>query len=216
MLNWSSIDVVLLDMDGTLLDLHFDDYFWREHVPRRFSEKNGIPLELARKQLFERYRGVRGTLKWYCVDYWSRELGLDIPVLKEEVEHLIAVHPHVPEFLDRIRRLGKRAVLVTNAHGKSLALKMKRTRLGECLDDMVCAHDLGLPKENPDFWSRLKTVVPFEKGRTLLVDDSPDVLDSARRYGIRHLVSIAQPSTRRPPKEMEGYASIQSFRELLP
>lgn len=106
--NRDAIDFVLLDLDWTLLDLHFDDYFWREHVPRRYSEKNGIPLDQARQQLFGRYRAIRGTLQWYCVGYWSRELDLDIAVLKEEVEYLIAVHPHVPEFLDRIRQHGKK------------------------------------------------------------------------------------------------------------
>lgn len=216
MLNWDSIDVVLLDMDGTLLDLHFDDFFWREHVPRRFSEKHGIPFEEARRQLFDRYRAVRGTLEWYCVDYWSRELGLDIAVLKEEVEHLIAVHPHVPEFLDRVRRLGKKAVLVTNAHGKSLALKMKRTRLGERLDGLVCAHDLGLPKEDPAFWNKLRGVVSFEKTRTLLVDDSLDVLESARRHGLRHLVCVVQPSSRRPARAVNDFRAIQSFQEIMP
>ncbi|MFH1572633.1 MAG: GMP/IMP nucleotidase [Acidobacteriota bacterium] len=216
MLNWDSIDVVLLDMDGTLLDLHFDDYFWREHVPHRFSEKNGIPFEQARQELFDRYRAVQGTLDWYCVDYWSRELGLDIPVLKEEVDHLIALHPHVPDFLERIRQLGKKAVLVTNAHGKSLALKMKRTRIGDSLDGLVCAHDLGLPKEDPAFWRRLKSVVPFDERRTLLVDDNLDVLESARRHGIRYLVSVIQPSTRRPPRAIEGFRAIHSFREITP
>ncbi|HBT55971.1 MAG TPA: haloacid dehalogenase, partial [Pseudomonas sp.] len=33
MLNWNAIDTVLLDMDGTLLDLHFDNHFWLEHMP---------------------------------------------------------------------------------------------------------------------------------------------------------------------------------------
>ncbi len=216
MLDWECIDVVLLDMDGTLLDLHFDDYFWREHLPRRFSEKSGIPFEQAREQLFERYREMRGRLEWYCVDYWSRELDMDIPVLKEEVEHLIAVHPHVPEFLDRIRAAGKRAFLVTNAHGKSLALKMRRTRIGERLDGLVCAHDLGLPKEDPAFWDKLRGVVPFDNNRTLLVDDNLEVLASARMHGIRFLVSVIQPSTRRAPRLIEGFMAIRSFFEILP
>jgi HAD superfamily hydrolase (TIGR01509 family) len=216
MLDWDCIDVALLDMDGTLLDLHFDDYFWREHVPSRFSQKHGIPVQQARQQIYERYRALRGTLEWYSVDYWSYELGLDIELLKKEVEHLIAVQPHVLQFLDCIRYRGKRAVLVTNAHGKSLALKMKRTRLGQRLDELICAHDLGLPKENPSFWDRLKSVVSYEKERTLLVDDSLDVLDSARRYGIRYLVSVIRPDTHRPPRMIEGFPAIGSFREIIP
>ena len=32
-IDWTRIDTILLDMDGTLLDLGFDNFFWREHVP---------------------------------------------------------------------------------------------------------------------------------------------------------------------------------------
>ena len=31
-LAWRDIDTVLLDMDGTLLDLHYDNHFWLEPV----------------------------------------------------------------------------------------------------------------------------------------------------------------------------------------
>jgi putative hydrolase of the HAD superfamily len=129
MIDWNQIDTILLDMDGTLLDLHFDNYFWLEHVPRRFAERQGCSLEQAKDELATRYRSVEGTLEWYCVDHWSRELGLDIALLKAEVDHLIAVHPHVINFLDAVRSLDKRVALVTNAHQKALGLKMERTKI---------------------------------------------------------------------------------------
>lgn len=215
-LDWKQIQTVLLDMDGTLLDLHFDDYFWREHVPRRYAEKHSQPLAEVQAELFELYRQKEGTIEWYCVDYWSETLGLDIPLLKEEVDHLIAVHPHVVQFLDLIKLKGKRRVLVTNAHGKSLALKMKRTQLGGHLDSLVCAHDLGLPKEDIRFWDLLKQVEPFDPTSTLLVDDSHPVLNSARKYGIRFLVGVLKPNSRGASKEMDDFALISDFSDLFP
>jgi 5'-nucleotidase len=215
-LDWSRIDTVLLDMDGTLLDLHFDDYFWLEHVPREYARRHGVSVEEARSSLFERYRHRQGTLDWYCVDFWSRELGLDIPLLKREVEHLIEVLPHVVEFLERTRKQEKRLVLVTNAHGKSLALKMSRTELGRRLDALVSAHDLGLPKEDVGFWTLLRRVEPFDPGATLLVDDNVSVLRSARQYGIRFLISVLQPNTRKPARETGEFPAIRDFREILP
>ena len=143
-------------------------------------------------------------------------MGLDIGILAEELTHLISVHPYVPEFLDRVRWLGKRAVLVTNAHRKSLTLKMRHTGMGGCFDCLVCAHDLGVPKEDPAFWDRLNAVMPFEKRNTLLVDDNLEVLESARRYGIEYLVSIVQPNSCRPPRLVEGFSAIISFRDILP
>ena len=216
MIDWSQVHNVLLDMDGTLLDLHFDNYFWLTHVPRRYAEKHGLSMEAARDELFPRFRKVEGTMDWYCVDYWTRELGLDIALLKEEVDHLIAVHPHVTDFLDAVRRAGKRVALVTNAHGKSLALKMDRTRLGGHFDALICAHDLGLPKENVDFWDKLQTVEPFDRYRTLLVDDSLSVLRSARSYGIQYLLAVLKPDSQGPEREINGFDAIRHFDDIMP
>ncbi len=216
MVNLNYIDTVLLDMDGTLLDLHFDNHFWLEHVPRRYAEKHSIAVEAARDELAARYARISGTMQWYCVDHWTRELGLDIALLKEEVAHLIAVHPDVVEFLDALRRIGKRAVLVTNAHQKSLALKMQKTQLHGHLDRVICAHDLGLPKENPRFWERLQETEPFAPDRTLLVDDSLPVLRSARGYGIAHLLAVLKPDTKMPEKEVGEFRAISRFGDITP
>lgn len=216
MIDWTQIDTVFLDMDGTLLDLHFDNHFWLEHVPKRYAEHRGLAPEQARRELMEKYRSIEGTLEWYCVDRWSGELGLDIALLKEEVEHLIAVHPHVIEFLEALARDGKRRVLVTNAHQKSIALKMERTRLRGHLERIVCAHDLGLPKEDPRFWQRLHDIEPFDPERTLFVDDNPGVLESARSHGFRWLLAVLQPDSRKPRKETGGFTAIQDFSEIMP
>lgn len=215
-IDWNQIDTVLLDMDGTLLDLHFDNYFWLEHVPRRYAEARQLSLESAKAELYERYHDIQGTLQWYCVDHWSRELGLDIALLKEEVNHLISVHPHVIDFLDLLERTGRRRVLVTNAHQKSLELKMNRTLLRDRLDHVVCAHDLGLPKEDAGFWPRLQAEEPFDPARTLFVDDSLAVLRSAQSYGIRHLLAILLPDTRQAERQVDEFPAVRGFGVLLP
>ena len=213
--NLQHIECVLLDMDGTLLDLHFDNHFWQQHVPLRYAEARGLSREAARDELMARYHARAGTLDWYSVDYWSTELELDIMHLKQEVAHLIAVHPHVVDFLAATRAAGKRVTLVTNAHHKSLTLKMARTGLRAYFDELITSHELGLPKEDPAFWERLRGCVPFDPATTLLVEDSLPVLDSARAYGIAHLIAVRQPDTRRPPKDTGDYVSIGDFSELL-
>lgn len=216
MVAWNETETLLLDLDGTLLDLHYDNHFWLEHVPRRYAEKHGLAFDVARQELLARYKRVEGTLEWYCVDYWTRELGLDIPQLKEEVDHLIAVHPHVLEFLEAVRARRKRIVLVTNAHGKALAIKFRRTRLKGHFDAVVCAHDLGLPKEQPAFWEKMHGALPFDKDTALLIDDSLPVLRSARAYGIRQLFAVSKPDSKQPEKERSEFPAIRSFREIMP
>jgi putative hydrolase of the HAD superfamily len=184
---WAEIDTVLLDMDGTLLDLHFDTHFWLEHVPVRYAEANKLPLELAREQLMKRYRKAEGTLEWYCVDYWSDQLKLDIEILKQEVDH-----------------------------GKSLSLKMKKTPIGEHLDEIITAHDIGLPKEDSNFWEKLQQRQPFSAANTLLIDDSINVLNSAEKYGIKHLRAILQPNSKLDPDPHDRYIHIDRFAEIMP
>ena len=216
MLDWTRIDTVLLDMDGTLLDLHYDNHFWLEHVPQRYAERHQLSLAAAKEALRGRYGKVEGTLDWYCVDYWTRELNLDIALLKEEVDHLINIHPHVLDFLDAVRNQGKRLVLVTNAHGKSLNIKFRRTRLNGHFDNVVCAHDLGLPKEQAGFWDKMQDIEPFQKEKAVLIDDSLPVLRAARHYGIGQLLAVRNPDSKLPEKDVGEFAAIRSFREILP
>lgn len=216
MIDWQRIDTVFLDMDGTLLDLNFDNYFWLQHVPQRYAEKYQLPLSEAQEEIARRTRSVEGTIDWYCLDYWTRELGLDIPLLKEEVDHLIAVHPHVTEFLDAVRAAGKRVLLVTNAHMKSLSLKMEKTRLGGHFDRLICSHDYGVAKEEPGFWERLREAEPFDPERTLLVDDSLSVLRSARRYGIGWLLAVYQPDTQQGRRDVAEFDAIETFLDIMP
>ena len=207
---------MLLDMDGTLLDLRFDNHFWQEHVPQCYAERHGMPATAARDELTARYRQVEGTLDWYCVDYWSRELDLDIAQLKQEIDHLIGLHAHVHEFLLALRVRGKRLWLATNAHRKALALKLARTGLDAHVDKIVCAHDLGAPKETPAFWEHLYRAHPFNPKSSLLIDDSLPVLRAAQKFGVAQLVAITRPDSTRPEKEVEDFPAVTDLRELMP
>jgi HAD superfamily hydrolase (TIGR01509 family) len=216
MVPWHTIDSVFLDMDGTLLDLNFDNHFWREHVPLRYAERHNLDLETARSVLFPKFKRKEGTMDWYCVEYWSRELDLDIAELKREINHLIAVHEHVPEFLQRTREIGKRVVMLTNAHSKSLDMKMEITGLSHAFDALICAHDIGYPKEDPHFWSLLGKDEPFQKEHTLFIDDSLSILRTARDVGIRHIVAMRKPDSQSPSREIEEFNAIDSFDEIMP
>jgi putative hydrolase of the HAD superfamily len=216
MVPWHKINSVFLDMDGTLLDLHFDNHFWREHVPQRYAEQHNIALEEAKSSLSDRFKLKEGTMDWYCVEYWSQELDLDIAGLKQEIHHLIAVHNHVIEFLQRIRDAGKRVVLVTNAHAKSLDLKMRVTGLADSFDALICAHDIGYPKEDLRFWSLLGKHEPFSPENTLFIDDSLSALRAAREFGIGHILAVRKPDSKSPSRDIDEFSSIEGFDAIMP
>lgn len=196
--------------------MHFDNYFRREHVPLRYAAVHGLPLARARAELLTRYRSRKGTLARYCVEHWSRELVLDIALLKREVGHLIAMHPQVVDFLEALTALGKRRVLVTNAHPQSIAFKLEKTPLAGHFERIICAHELGIPKEADDFWPRVQTIEPFDRERTLFIDDSPRVLETARDYGFRWLLAVLAPDSKASVREPGGFPAIRYCADLLP
>jgi len=215
MIDWQKIDTVLLDMDGTLLDLNFDNHFWKEFVPLKFAQLHDMDLSLAKLQLEPQFKSMEGQLEWYCLDYWSDALQLDIVGLKRELSELIAVLPHVTDFLEKLQQSSKQVLLVTNAHRDSLTLKMEKTCLQSFFDGIVSSHDLGLPKEHAGFWPLLQQRQTFNKENTLMVDDSLAVLNSAQLFGIAHLISVSKPDSQQPKKQITEFRSIEDFRELM-
>lgn len=216
MLDWNLIDTVLLDMDGTLLDLHYDNHFWLHHLPAHYAGHKGVSLEAAQADLYARFASQQGTLNWYSVDFWSENLGLDVGALKHETAERIAIRPTTLDFLHAVRDSGRSPWLVTNAHHKSLNLKLDRTGIGQYFDRIICSHDFAAPKESQDFWQRLRQQEPFDPARSLMIDDSLSVLSSARDYGIGQVLTIVQPDSQRPGREGLGFPALHSFADIMP
>ena len=214
-LPWRDIDTVLLDMDGTLLDLHYDNHFWLEHLPQRYAELHGISRAMADLELTPLFENNAGQLKWYCLDFWSRELKIPVRELKLETAHLIALRPDADTFLAAIKQAGKRVILITNAHRDSLSLKLERIELAPYFERLISSHDYGFPKESPAFWDALQADIGFEPSRSLFIDDTLPILRSARAFGIGHLLAVKQPDSKKGPKNTEEFAALGDYRELL-
>lgn len=215
MLNWSDIHTVLLDMDGTLLDLHFDNHFWMEHTPKALAKKHDIPLQQAKEELKQQNDAVHGQLEWYCLDYWQKELDLPIVELKREIRHLIKLRDDTIPFLDALKAAGKKVILVTNAHPDSLSLKVEMTQLDNHIDQLISCHQYGVSKESQSLWQQLQQDIGFNNQHTLFVDDSKPVLASAQKFGIKHLLAVANPDSKKPAKNIEGYVNTTDFRLLI-
>ena len=173
---WSDIDTIMFDMDGTLLDLHFDNYFWQQLIPTCYSEKHGLSQAAALEIIRCKTAEVRGTLDWYCLDYWKQELELDVAGLKTSIKHKISVRPNVEELLQKLKLSEKRVLLVTNAHPSSLQIKMEQTGISHYFDQCLSSHTLKLAKENHGFWESLQSLEKYNPERTVLFDDSLPVL----------------------------------------
>jgi len=214
MIDWHPIETVFLDMDGTLLDLHFDNYFWRDYLPRRFAKVNNLSLSKSEEFLFERFSQTQGTLEWYCLDFWSDELSLDIAALKTEVQHLIQYRPNAEVFLKKLNESDKQTILVTNAHPKSLALKLNKTNLEIYLDKIYSSHQFNIPKEKPLFWKSFQQALPFNPDKTILFDDSHAVLHSAKSFGIKQLRAIEKPDSKSDSAKPGDFIAVDDFQDI--
>ena len=214
-LPWRDIDTVLLDMDGTLLDLHYDNHFWLEHLPQRYAELHGISRAMAELELMPLFERNAGQLQWYCLDFWSAELKIPVRELKRETADLIALRPDADTFLAAIKEAGKRVIMITNAHRDSLSLKLERIELAPYFERLISSHDYGFPKESPQFWDALHVDIGFEPARSLFIDDTLPILRSARDFGVRHLLAVKQPDSKKGPKDTEEFTALGDYRELL-
>jgi len=212
---FNDVTCVLLDMDGTLLDRYFDDYFWEHLVAERYAEKHKITFGRAKEELFKKYKAHEGTLNWTDIDFWSKELDLDIMALKEQIRHLIEVHPHVEDFLKMLKTRKVKTFIVTNAHYKVLDMKLKKTDLGKYLTGAITSFEIGFPKEKIEFWERAEQKLHFDREKTILVDDTLEVLKTAQRFGIEYLIYKARANSKVKPLPSAEFMTILDFSELM-
>lgn len=213
---WNEIETVLLDMDGTLLDLHYDNQFWLHHLPRKLAEKNMISLHKAESLLQQEYQRTMGTLDWYCLDRWADKLDMDIVEAKREIDHLISMRPDTIPFLDALRDTGREVFLVTNAHPDSLSLKIEKTALDDHIKVLYSTHQFGVTKESLSLWQQLQAEIDFDVNKTLFVDDSLPILETAKQFGIKHLLAVANPDSQKPTREISDFASVSDYRDITP
>jgi len=211
----SGCDTLMLDMDGTLLDLAFDNYLWMHLVPREYARHKGMSEKEARVQLYATMRELQGRLDWYCLDYWSDQLDLDIEALHRDVNHRIGYLPGAEDFLEQVSVMELRLLLVSNSHSTTLEIKNEVTDVKRFFDEIYLSHDLGHPKEDQPFWESLQARENFDPARTMFVDDNLAVLRSARTFGIAHLVAVTRPESAGPAREVTGFRGVDRVADLL-
>lgn len=214
--DWSAVDHVLLDMDGTILDLAFDNLFWRVTVPSEYGKLHGLTPNEALAKLEPHFREIQGTLNWYCLDYWSRYTGLNLAQLKSGMRERITPLAGAEDFLSAVKASDRHLWLATNAHRDSWRLKMEQTGLTAWFGRVISSHDFGFPKEDPRFWQTLRAEHPFDPSRALFADDSLPVLRAAKAYGIGQIIAMRRPDTGLPEREISEFPSVVTLAELLP
>ncbi len=212
---WSQLDTILLDMDGTLLDLEFDNHFWGTVIPSEWGRRRGLDIATSKETLAPLFAEQQGRLNWYCLDFWGKTLNIDILQIKSDCAHGIRWRPQAERFMQHLNSSHLDVIMITNAHPITLEIKAERLSLAHYFDLMISSHHFNIPKEMPAFWNRLMAERPFDPERTLFLDDSEYVLEAAEAFGISHLITLRQPDSTVPPRKATRYPAIHHFDEII-
>ncbi|MDP9500157.1 GMP/IMP nucleotidase [Bisgaard Taxon 45] len=214
-MNWQQIDTVILDLDGTLIDLYFDHHFWKNVVPQAYAEKFDMPLEACVQALKQRYDDIEHSKDWYCLDFWAKTLKLPLRELYQAQGPTLKVRSDVMPFLQAVSNMDKKMMLLTDSNPFSLETKLKYCDFVSYFDVLLSSHQFGAPKIEQPLWHNLQQQHYFNPARTLFIDDTETVLDSAKQFGIAYTVGVENPDSSLPDKTFKRHFSVNNYRTLV-
>ncbi len=215
-IDWSEIDIAFLDLDGTVLDLNYDNTIWNDHLPVVYAEKRGLTIDTARAELFDEMKNIRGTIEFYSLDYWERFTGLDMDKLHRDHANLVTYRHNALAFLRWLKSQQITTVLATNAHRRSLGVKNAVINFSAELDQIVSSQDFQIPKEDVGYWHAMLEAIQFDPSRAFFADDNEPVLAAARQFGIVELWHVSTPDSQRSRPPSTQFPSFDDYAELCP
>ena len=178
-------EILLLDMDDTILDFHKAEYFAiRKTLAAYDIEPTDAVCDLYSRinlsfwKALERKEVTRQNLEWGRFDQLFKELGVQAdPVACGQLyyENLSQGHYYLDGAKQALEQLGKkyRIYLVTNGTSQVQARRIADAGLESMVDGIFISQEMGADKPDPVFFHNAFAKIPdFEPGKALIVGDS--------------------------------------------
>tara|TARA_B100001057_G_scaffold269188_1_gene269360 strand:+ start:1144 stop:1791 length:648 start_codon:yes stop_codon:yes gene_type:complete len=185
------IECLLIDMDGVILDNTYDNNFWQNQIPSVLAEKKNITFDDAKRLAIQIFNFKKNTKDWYDVDYWSNMLDIDIEAEKKSETSLSKIRLY-DDVIDTLSELKKhmKLILITNAHRKTLNIKLGKFNIEPYFDEMICAHELYYVKEDIQLWYMLRSKYKLDFDKTVLIEDTINNINVALSAGVASAVYL--------------------------
>tara|TARA_B100000965_G_C19558296_1_gene743272 strand:+ start:293 stop:964 length:672 start_codon:yes stop_codon:yes gene_type:complete len=206
------IECLLIDMDGVILDNTYDNNFWQNQIPGVLSKKKNISFDDAKRLAIQIFNFKKNTKDWYDLDYWSNMLGIDIEAEKRSEESLskIKLYDNVTSTLAELKKQ-TRLILITNAHRKTLNIKLEKFDIKPYFHEMICAHELYYVKEDLQLWYMLRSKYKLDYEKTILVEDTINNIRVALSAGVSSAIYVGEEEF----KPNEKILKLDSINQLL-
>ena len=102
-----SLKIISFDVDGTLVDLEYNDLIWFKEIPELVAKKKKISFEKSLKFVHEEYAKLgEHNLNWYDINYWISYFGIEISPDKifEKYEPQVKIYPEVIPLLEELKK----------------------------------------------------------------------------------------------------------------
>lgn len=206
---------MLIDMDGVILDNTYDNNFWQNQIPAVIAKNKGISFDDAKRLAIQIFNFKKNTKDWYDIDYWSNMLNVDIEAEKRSSLSFdrIKLYEGVTETLNKLKNR-YRLLLITNAHRKTLNIKLEKYDLAPYFENMLCAHELHYVKENVQLWYMLRSKFQLNYTKTVLIEDTINNINIGLSAGISRAIYLGDENYQ-PSEKIIKLSSINDIFSAL-
>jgi HAD superfamily hydrolase (TIGR01509 family) len=188
----NGFDGFLFDMDGTLIDAHYD---W-PHI----REQLGVTGRSLIDELNDMPEPVRSE-RWRWIEAYEKNATQDA-----------SLRAGVHELLELLRAAGVRTALITNNNDANTAAILKRFALAF---DCVLTRDSGFWKPSGDPFVEAMRQLQVKPDRCMAVGDSRHDVHAARAVGCARLCLLHEQRDELGDAEDLRFADIPAFTRYL-
>ena len=177
------ITTYIFDLDDTIIDSSIYARMYNALINELLSNLNIKEIEL--QEVISRIKEETGKPKVdtyeLCKKLSSTELYYK--VLEKYVKHTYTLKTkNIPQIFKKIKAKKKKNGIISNAQERTIELFLKRFNLLEYVDFIESGN-----KDTVLFWVMLEKKYSLDKERTMVIDDSNEILDIAEHAGYKVL-----------------------------